>query len=92
MIASSASTEGQELTIRFRLNTHTSVEQFGNRQKLTGAVEFDRWKTQLFGNVSVLDRQSFVHLEKQKQNIKAKFSGTTETVPVHDKTRAEQSK
>lgn len=78
--------------IRLRLNTHTGVEQSGNRRKLTGAVKFDRWETELFGNVGVPDRQSFVHLEKQKQKIEARFSVTTETVPVHDKTRAEQSK
>lgn len=40
---------------------------------LTGAVEFNRWKAQLFGDVSVLDLQSFIHLRREE--------GSTQTVP-----------
>lgn len=31
--------------------------------RLTGAVKFNRWKTELFGNVSVFNLQSFIHLK-----------------------------
>lgn len=38
-------------------------------KNLTGAVQFNRWKTELFGNVSVLYHQGFIDLNREPRSV-----------------------
>lgn len=66
-MASSASTGEQKYFTEKAKGVEVKKEECKrNNRKLTGAVKLNWWKTELFGNVSVLYHQSFIHLKGER--------------------------